>query len=78
MKPQEAINQAAFAKNSDTNQTGFSPIQLMTGMNPKFPGLAEVNPASSNMQSCNKYMRTLKAMDTARVKMREIDCDSKV
>jgi hypothetical protein len=78
MKPQEAINQAAFAKNSDTNQTGFSPIQLMTGMNPKFPGLAEVNPASSNMQSCNKYMRTLKAMDTARVKIREIDCDSKV
>ena len=51
MAIQEAINQAAFAKNSDTNQTGFSPIQLMTGTNPKFPGLAEANPASSNVNS---------------------------
>ena len=75
---QEAINQAAFAKNTDTNQTGFSPIQLMTGTNPKFPGLAEANPASSNVKSCNKYIRTLKAMDSARTKMREIDCDSKL
>ena len=75
---QEAVNQAAFAKNTDTNQTGFSPIQLMTGTNPKFPGLAESNPASSNMKGCNKYMKTLKTMDYARTKMREIDCDSKL
>jgi hypothetical protein len=65
-------------KNSDTNKTGFSPIQLMTGTNPKFPGLAEVSPASSNLKSCNKYMKTLKAMDLARVQMREIDCNSKL
>ena len=78
MSPQDAINHAAFAKNSDTNQTGFSPIQLMTGQNPKFPGLDEANPASSNLNSCNKYMKTLKAMDSARVKMREIDCDVKL
>ena len=75
---QEAVNHAAFAKNTDTNQTGFSPIQLMTGTNPKFPGLAESNPASSNMKGCNKYMKTLKTMDYARTKMREIDCDSKI
>ena len=78
MKPQEAINHAAFAKNSDTNQTGFSPIQLMTGQNPKFPGLSEANPASSNLESSSKYMKTLKAIDAARVKMREIDCDAKL
>ena len=75
---QEAINQAAFAKNTDTNHTGFSPIQLMTGRNPMFPGLGEANPASSNLKSCNKYMKTLKAMDSARLKMREIDCDTKL
>jgi hypothetical protein len=40
--------------------------------------MAEVNPASSNLKSCNKYMKTLKAMDSARVKMREIDCDTKL
>ena len=78
MDPQEAINHAAFAKNTDTNQTGFSPIQLMTGQNPKFPGLSEANPASSNLENSNKYMKTLKAIDYARVKMREIDCDAKL
>ena len=78
MNPQDAINQAAFAKNSDTNKTGFSPIQLMSGQNPAFPGLSEANPASSNIDSCNKYMKTLKSIDSARVKMREIDCDSKL
>jgi hypothetical protein len=78
MKPQEAINHAAFAKNTDTNQTGFSPIQLMTGQNPKFPGLSESNPASSNLDSSSKYMKTLKSIDSARVKMREVDCDVKL
>ena len=78
MTPQEAINHAAFAKNSDTNQTGFSPIQLMTGQNPTFPGLSEVNPASSNIDSSNKFMKTLKSIDSARVKMREIDCNAKL
>ena len=78
MTPQDAINHASFAKNTDTNQTGFSPIQLMTGQNPKFPGLAEANPASSNLGCCNKYMKTLKAIDSARIKMRETDCDSKL
>ena len=78
MDPQEAINQASFAKNSDTNQTGFSPIQLMTGSNPSFPGLAEANPASSNLKNSNKYMKALKAMDFARVKMRELECNSKL
>ena len=75
---QEAVNQAAFAKNSDTNQTGFSPIQLMTGSNSKFPGSSEANPASSNVNNCNKYMKTLKNMDSARIKMREIDSSSKL
>ena len=78
MDPQEAVNHAAFAKNTDTNQTGFSPIQLMTGRNPKFPGLSETSPASSNRECSNKYMKTLKAIDSARVTMREIDCDLKL
>ena len=78
MSPQEAVNHAAFAKNCETNQTGFSPIQLMTGRNPTFPGLSEVNPASCNVDSSTKYMRTLKSMDAARVKLREIDCNAKL
>ena len=78
MNPQEAVNHAAFAKNCDTNQTGFSPIQLMTGRNPFFPGLSEANPASCNFDSSSKYMNTLKSMDEARVKVREMDCDAKL
>ena len=50
----------------------------MTGQNPKFPGLSEANPASSNLESSNKYMKTLKAIDNARVKVREIDSDAKL
>jgi transposase InsO family protein len=65
MNPQESVNHAAFAKNSDSNQTGFSPIQLMTGTNTKFPGLSEATPASSNLDSSSKYMKTLKAIDSA-------------
>ena len=78
MTPQEAVNHASFAKNCDTNRTGFSPLQLMTGRNPSFPGLSEVNPASCNNSSSNKYMKTLKSIDEARVKMREIDCNNKL
>ena len=37
MDPQTAINHAAFAKNSDINVSGFSPLQIIMGQNPSFP-----------------------------------------
>ena len=76
--PQEAVNQAAFAKNSEVNSSGFSPLQLVIGQNPSFPGLAEVNPAVMNMDSSSKAMRSLKMIDEARVKFREADCSEKL
>ena len=78
MDIQEAINIAAFSRNSECNKTGFSALQLMSGQNPHFPGLGEANPASSNMKSSSKYMRVLKSIDEARVKYRQIDCDNKL
>ena len=78
MLPQEAIDFASFAKNSEINQTRFSALHLMMGQNPNFPGLAEANPASSNLKSSNKYMKTLRNIDDARVKVREIDCNNKL
>ena len=78
MSPQEAVNQASFSKNSDINRSGFSPLQLMMGKGPGFPGLAEANPASSNIDSANKYMKTLKKIDEARIKFRETECDTKL
>ena len=56
---QDAINKASFSKNTDSNHTGFSPMQLMIGQNPAFPGLAEANLSSSNVKSGNKYMKKL-------------------
>ena len=50
MLPQEAVNHAAFARNSEINKTRFSALQLMMGQTPHFPGLAEASPASSNMK----------------------------
>ena len=78
MSPQDAVNQASFSKNSDINRSGFSPLQLMMGKSPGFPGLAEANPASSNIDSANKYMKTLKNIDQARIKFRETECDTKL
>ena len=78
MNMQEAVNFAAFAKNSEINRTRFSALQLMFGQNPHFPGLAEVSSASSNLKSTSKYMRKLKLLDEARVKYREIECDEKL
>ena len=75
---QDAINEAAFAKNSDINHSGFSPIQLMSGQNPVFPGLAEVDVSSSSIKSSSKYMRKLKDLDRVRVLARELDCDTKL
>ena len=60
---QEAINKASFSKNTDPNHTGFSPMQLMIGHNPAFPGLAEAYLSSSNVKSGNKYMNKMKELD---------------
>ena len=78
MKPQEAINHAALAKNSEVNRSGFSSLQLVMGQNPAFPGLAEVTPASSNLNDSSKAMKALKNIDDARVKFRQFDCNEKL
>ena len=76
--PQEAVDQAAFAKNSETNQSGFSPLQLIMGKNPNFPGLSEVTSASTNMDNSSRALRALQNIDEARVKYRKYDCDEKL
>ena len=78
MNPQEAINHAAFSKNAEINNTRFSALQLVCGQSPKFPGLSDVSPVSSNLKSTNKYMKALKNIDKNRVRFREIDCDTRI
>ena len=78
MDPQEAINHAAFAKNSDVNVLGFSPLQIIMGQNPSFPGLGDTSLASSNLDSSSKIMKALKNIDDVRVRYRKHDCDEKL
>ena len=78
MDIQTSINHAAFAKNSEVNVSGFSPLQVIMGQNPSFPGLAEANEASCNFDSSSKIMRALKNIDNVRVKYRENDCNEKL
>ena len=78
MDAQTAINHASFAKNSDVNVSGFSPLQIIMGQNPSFPGLAEADPGSSNLDSSSKVMKALKHLDEVRVAYRKHDCDVKL
>ena len=78
MSIQTAINHAAFAKNTDVNVSGFSPLQIIMEQNPSFPGLAETTQASSNLDSSSKVMRALRNIDEVRVKYREQDCNEKL
>ena len=75
---QEAINQAAFVRNSEVNKTRFSALQLMTGINPYFPGLGDANVANTSFVSSSKYMKAWKNIDETRVKFREVDCNEKL
>ena len=78
MKHQEAIDHASLSKNSEVNRSGFSPLQLVMGKNPSFPGLGEVNPSSNNLDDSSKAMKALKTIDQARVKFRQVDCDERL
>ena len=78
MDPQKAVDKAAFCKNSEINQTGFSSLQLIMGKSPTFPGLAEAKPRSNDLDSSNKALRALKDIDDVRVKFRGADCSKKL
>ena len=71
---QKAVDLACFTKNTEINQTGYSPLQLLTGRAPSFPGLSDCSPANIDMDDSNEYMRILKRIDHARVEARKIDC----
>ena len=73
---QKAVDLACFVKNTEINQTGFSPMQLFTGRSPTFPGLSDCSPASVDLDGgSNEYIKVLKRMDHARVEARKIDCN---
>ena len=75
---QKAVDLACFAKNTEINQTGYSPLQLLTGRAPSFPGLSDCTPANIDMDDSNEYMRVLKRIDHARVEARKIDCNQRL
>ena len=78
MDPQVAVNYASFAKNSEVNRSGFSPLQIVMGRNPSFPGLSDASPVISNFDSSSKVFGALKRLDQVRVKYRELECNEKL
>ena len=57
---QEAVNHAAFVRNSKINDTGYSPFQLVYGQNSKIPGVVEENhPLSLNTDTRCEVARTM-------------------
>ena len=78
MDPQVAVYYASFAKNSEVNRFGFSPLQIVMGRNPSFPGLSDASPVISNFDSSSKVFGALKRLDQVRVKYRELDCNEKL
>ena len=77
---QEAVNQAAFVRNSTINSTGFSPFQLVYGRNPKIPGTVEENhPFSLNTDTRSEIAREMIARSEAtRKKFLEKETDRKI
>ena len=77
---QEAVNHAAFVRNSKINDTGYSPFQLVYGHNPKIPGVVEENhPLSLNTDTRCEIARTMRArQEAARLKYLEKETDKKI
>jgi hypothetical protein len=75
---QKAVDLACFVKNTEITKSGFSPIQLLCGKSPHFPGYSDCTPGSIELEGCNEYLKVLKRIDEARVAVRKIDCDQRI
>ena len=80
LKMQEAVNHAAFVRNSTINDTGFSPFQLVYGRNPRIPGTVEGNhPLSLIADTRNETARQMIARNEAtRKKFLEKETDKRI
>ena len=77
---QEAVNQAAFVKNSKITDTGFSPFQLVYGRNPRIPGTVDDNhPISLEVGTRSEIARTMiQRTEAARKKFLEKETDKRL
>ena len=78
LKDQEALEYALMAKNSETNNKGFSSYQIVYGSNPKVPGISTGNPASLSDEYVSEDVRKhITRVSLARDALRISDNDKK-
>ena len=79
IKDQEALEYALMAKNSETNNKGFSNYQIVYGTNPKIPGISYSNPtALSNVFNSTDVRDHIKRIHLAREAFRTADIDERI
>ena len=50
MELQQALNMAIWSHNTNYNKDGFSPLQIVTGRSPSFPGIVTKTPEKSTIE----------------------------
>ena len=76
---QEALEYALMAKNTETNNKGFSSYQIVFGSNPKIPGISNSNPSSlSSDFVSNDVKKHILRVSLARDAFRVADADEKI
>ena len=78
MNLQKAVDLACFVKNTETNKTGVSSLQLFCGKSPSFPGIPDCTHGSIELKGNNEYLKILRRIDTVKIAARKIDCDQRI
>ena len=79
MKIQDALDTACMCKNSEVNHSGFSPLQILSGINPAF-----TDAANDSLTVCNdlnpddRYFHRFQTIRTARAAVREVETEDKI
>ena len=75
----EALDYALLAKNIETNNKGFSSMQIVYGNNPSLPGITNGTPASFETEFLNDDIKKhIVRTNLARISFLQADADNRL